>query len=53
MARVNVDIPEELKARVDERRATEKRSLRAVVEIALERYLGISKEAKKEAKRDA
>jgi metal-responsive CopG/Arc/MetJ family transcriptional regulator len=49
MARVNVDIPEELKARVDERRATEKRSLRAVVEIALERYLASGKEAKRAA----
>lgn len=49
MARVNVDIPEELKARVDERRATEKRSLRAVVEIALERYLASRKESKRAA----
>ena len=49
MARVNVDIPEELKARVDERRATEKRSLRAVVEIALERYLASGKEEGKRA----
>jgi metal-responsive CopG/Arc/MetJ family transcriptional regulator len=49
MARVNVNIPEELKARVDERRATEKRSLRAVVEIALERYLASGKEGKRAA----
>jgi predicted transcriptional regulator len=37
--RVNVDIPEALKARVDRLRAVQRRSLRAVVELALERYL--------------
>ena len=39
MPRVNVDIPDGLKGRVDRLRAVQKRSLRAVVEIALERYL--------------
>ena len=39
MPRVNVDIPEALKARVDRLRAVQRRSLRAVVELALERYL--------------
>lgn len=39
MPRVNVDIPESLKARVDRLRAVQRRSMRAVVEIALERYL--------------
>lgn len=38
MPRVNVDISQHLKDRVDRIRAKEKRSLRAVVEIALERY---------------
>jgi predicted transcriptional regulator len=39
MARVNVDIPEDLKARVDRLREVQRRSLRAVIELALERYL--------------
>lgn len=39
MARVNVDIPEDLKARVDRLRAEQRRSLRAVIELALEHYL--------------
>lgn len=39
MPRVNVDIPEVLKQRVDQLRIVQRRSLRAVVELALERYL--------------
>ncbi len=49
MPRVNVDIPVGLKGRVDRLRAVQKRSLRAVVEIALERYLAAEEPKERKA----
>lgn len=38
MARINIDVPAALKAQVDAEAKRQKRTIKAVVEIALERY---------------